>query len=662
MRELLTGLSRPVKRGLLLAFDISIMLLSLWLAIVIRQGSKGLIDDINSNFLIFILVPLSTVPHCIHRGLYRSIVRYSGAEVIGSVARATLYGLATFVAVYFLLPDKPPVPRSVPIIYWALATAIMAGARFVIGSWLLGNSIQNIFFRVAGFERPQSSRGLPVAIYGAGSAGRQLEAALQNGSKFRPVAFIDDDESLQTSTISKLKVYASTDIKKLLKQTGAEEILLAIPSASPSTKKQIIARLEPFDIHVRTVPGMEEIALEGVQIQQLREVAVADILGREVIPPEPKLLEKCISGKSVMVTGAGGSIGSELCRQILLLKPKRLVLFENSEYNLYKIHGELEDISHHIESPSEIIPVLGSVTQPWRLLEIIRKFEIQSLYHAAAYKHVPIVEYNSHHGFRNNVIGTLYTAQAAVLAGVENFVLISTDKAVRPTNMMGATKRIAELILQAMSEKQHLNLAYPELFKASPDQQIENNTRFTMVRFGNVLDSSGSVVPRFRQQIKDGGPVTVTHPEIIRYFMTIPEAAQLVIQAGSMGQGGDVFVLDMGEPVKIAQLAKQLIHLSGLTIKDDDNPYGDIEIEYTGLRPGEKLYEELLIGEEVYTTEHQKIMRANEAVIPWEELLHLIESISAAFKNNQHIEIRSHLTAATEVGYKPTAEVRDWLR
>ena len=315
-----------------------------------------------------------------------------------------------------------------------------------------------------------------------------------------------------------------------------------------------------------------------------------------------------------------------------------------------------------IESPSEIIPVLGSVTQPWRLLEIIRKFEIQSLYHAAAYKHVPIVEYNSHHGFRNNVIGTLYTAQAAVLAGVENFVLISTDKAVRPTNMMGATKRIAELILQAMSEKQHLNLAYPELFKASPDQQIENNTRFTMVRFGNVLDSSGSVVPRFRQQIKDGGPVTVTHPEIIRYFMTIPEAAQLVIQAGSMGQGGDVFVLDMGEPVKIAQLAKQLIHLSGLTIKDDDNPYGDIEIEYTGLRPGEKLYEELLIGEEVYTTEHQKIMRANEAVIPWEELLHLIESISAAFKNNQHIEIRSHLTAATEVGYKPTAEVRDWLR
>ena len=663
MRKLLTSLARQFKRTLLIAFDLAAIWFCLWLAFTVRLGSGGFFSDINTHYLVFLLLPLCLIPHCIQCGLYRTVVRYSGGEVISSVSRATLYGILTFVVIYFLLPlnIRPQVPRSIPIIFWAFATISMAGGRLLISSWLSGHSLAAIFFDFAGIQKHGYNEGTPVAIYGAGAAGRQLKAALLNGNRFRPVAFIDNDEALWSSVVSNIKVFPPHQTRRMLKKTGAREILLAIPSATRAQRKKIITELESFDIHIRTVPGLEEIALEGLGIQQLKEVSVADILGRDAVEPNPELLARCITGKSVMVTGAGGSIGSELCRQILQLSPRQLVLFENSEYNLYQIHQELEGISQRIESPSIVLPVLGSVTQPWRLLEVMNHFEVESVYHAAAYKHVPIVEHNSHHGFRNNVLGTLYTAQAAVISKVENFVLISTDKAVRPTNIMGTTKRLAELVLQAISAEKTFSPIAPELFRLTQHNEIENHTRFTMVRFGNVLDSSGSVVPLFRQQIKSGGPVTVTHPEIIRYFMTIPEAAQLVIQAGSMGKGGDVFVLDMGEPVKIAQLAAQLIHLSGLTIKDENNPFGDIEIEYSGLRPGEKLYEELLIGDNVFTTEHPKIMRANEAIIPWPQLIKLIDSLSENFRANRHSDIRQQLISLAEISYRPLDEIGDWL-
>ncbi|MCY1403470.1 UDP-N-acetyl-alpha-D-glucosamine C6 dehydratase [compost metagenome] len=430
---------------------------------------------------------------------------------------------------------------------------------------------------------------------------------------------------------------------------------MAIPSASRARRREILGFLESFPLHVRSVPGFMDLASGRVQVDDIQEVDIADLLGRDAVPAQADLLERCITGKTVLVTGAGGSIGSELCRQILVLKPTTLLLFEHSEFNLYSILSELEQEVERASLTVRVLPILGSIRNQEKILAVMTTWGVDTVYHAAAYKHVPMVEHNIAEGLLNNVIGTLNTAQAALQAGVSNFVLISTDKAVRPTNVMGSTKRLAELILQALS----LELA-PVFLGDNAGVSRVNKTRFTMVRFGNVLGSSGSVIPLFRKQIKAGGPLTVTHPKITRYFMTIPEAAQLVIQAGSMGQGGDVFVLDMGKPVKIAELAEKMIHLSGLSVRSEKNPHGDIAIEFTGLRPGEKLYEELLIGDNVVATPHPMIMSANEDHIVWESLKVKISDLLTAVEQDDYVRIRQ-LLCETVSGYTPDSEIVDWI-
>ncbi len=478
-----------------------------------------------------------------------------------------------------------------------------------------------------------------MLIYGAGSSGRQLQLALNLGQEFFPVAFVDDGPNLEKVMIQGINVYTPDMIGELIIRFDVKKILLAIPSASRSVRQDVIRRLEPFPCEVLSIPGMADLVGGKALINELKEVSIEDLLGRDPVAPIPELMNANITGKRVMVTGAGGSIGSELCRQIVRCKPAKLVLFEISEYALYAIDKELNELCQHENIALDIVPLLGSVQRQNRLSTIMSNFQIQTVYHAAAYKHVPLVEYNVVEGVRNNIFGTLYSAQAAIEAGVETFVLISTDKAVRPTNTMGATKRLAELVLQALSS-------------------VQTKTRFCMVRFGNVLGSSGSVVPLFRKQISDGCPLTVTHPDIIRYFMTIPEASQLVIQAGAMGCGGDVFVLDMGQPVKIIELAHRMIRLSGLTLKNEQNPNGDIEVKITGLRPGEKLFEELLIGDNVLGTHHPRIMKANEQQLPWTELRALLLRIDTACHQFDHEQLR-HLLLEAPAAFTPTDGICD---
>ena len=492
-------------------------------------------------------------------------------------------------------------------------------------------------------------------IYGAGSAGNQLVAALRMGRAMRPVAFIDDDPGIANRTIAGLRVYTPKHISQMIDETGADEILLAMPSTSRGRRRQILETLEAFPLHVRSIPGFMDLASGRVKVEDVQEVDIADLLGRDAVPPQQALFERCIRNQVVMVTGAGGSIGSELCRQILLNGPATLLLFEHSEFNLYSIHSELESRIKRESLPLRLVPILGSIRNASRLADVLCTWKVDTVYHAAAYKHVPMVEHNIAEGVLNNLMGTLNTAQAAIKAGVTNFVLISTDKAVRPTNVMGSTKRLAEMVLQALSRE-----CAPVLFADGEAVHQLNKTRFTMVRFGNVLGSSGSVIPLFHEQIRKGGPVTVTHPNITRYFMTIPEAAQLVIQAGSMGEGGDVFVLDMGESVKIAVLAEKMIHLSGLSVRSDKAPHGDIAIEFTGLRPGEKLYEELLIGDNVSPTEHPMIMRANEEHLPWEQLKVRLGELLDAVEHDDYERVRQ-LLRETVSGYKPEGEIVDWI-
>jgi len=484
-----------------------------------------------------------------------------------------------------------------------------------------------------------------VVIYGAGSAGVQLAMGLLSGREYRPVAFLDEKMDIAGTVIHNLPVHSTDQLPRLIRQLDVKQVLLAVPSASRSRRREILSFLEPHPVHVRTVPGLAELVSGTAKVDDIQEVDVADLLGRDTVPPDETLLAHCIKDKVVMVTGAGGSIGSELCRQILHLHPRRLVLYELSEFGLYTIEQELNVIKANNTNLQHIDVqcVLGSVTHRRRVEMVIRSFGVQTIYHAAAYKHVPLVEHNPIEGVQNNLFGTWRTAEAAMAADVETFVLISTDKAVRPTNVMGATKRMAELVLQGMSQR-------------------EGNTRFCMVRFGNVLGSSGSVVPLFREQIRKGGPVTVTHSEITRYFMTIPEAAQLVLQAGSMGEGGEVFVLDMGESVRIADLARRMIKLSGMEVLDDDHPYGDIEIVYTGLRPGEKLYEELLIGDNVSGTQHPRIMRCREVELPWADLLPILNAIDLGSSQFDTQKVRK-LLESTVCGYVPQCDIIDpvWI-
>ncbi len=653
LRTRLVSLPRRYKRLIQVGTDVVLVWAALWLAFLVRLGEAEFVEPLGGHAWLFIMAPLIAIPFFIRFGMYRAVMRYFGNDALMAIVKAvTLSALLLALAVYWHSGAPKLIPRSMVFNYWWLSLLLLGGLRLVMrqyfmGDWFSAESPSKLKGRDASLPR--------VAVYGAGAAGNQLVAALCLGRAMRPVAFIDDDPSLCNRSIAGLRVYSPKHIQQMIDETGADEILLAIPSATRGRRREVLEKLESYPLHVRSVPGFMDLASGRVKVEDIQEVDIADLLGRDAVPPQQALFEQCIRDKVVMVTGAGGSIGSELCRQILSNKPRALLLFEHSEFNLYSIHIELERAIERASLPVRLVPIMGSIRNPQRLLDVIRTWQVETIYHAAAYKHVPMVEHNVAEGVLNNVLGTLHTAQAAVQAGVTNFVLISTDKAVRPTNVMGSTKRVAEMILQALSRE-----PAPVLFAADEAVHHVNKTRFTMVRFGNVLGSSGSVIPRFYQQIRNGGPVTVTHPKITRYFMTIPEAAQLVIQAGSMGQGGDVFVLDMGQPVRIAELAEKLIHLSGLSVRAEQSPQGDIAIEYTGLRPGEKLYEELLIGDNVSATEHPMIMRANEEHLDWDVLKDRLAKLLRAVESDDYPQVRQLLRELVS-GYVPEGEIVDWI-
>jgi FlaA1/EpsC-like NDP-sugar epimerase len=653
LRQFLVNLSRRQKRLIQVCTDMLLIWLALWLSFIVRLGIDDMYNPILEHTWLFLAAPVVAVPLFIRFGMYRAVMRYFGNDALVTIIKAvTLSSLILAVVVYWYSNHKVVVPRSIIFNYWWLSLVIIGGLRlimrqFFLGDWFTGNH-----------QIPFANRDdglIKVAIYGAGTAGNQLLAALRMGRVMRPVAFIDDDSDLANRVISGLQVYKPKHLRQMIKESGAQEILLALPRASRARRKEILAFLEPYPLHVRSVPAFADLASGRVKVDDIQDVDIADLLGRDPVPAQDELLDRCNKNQVVLVTGAGGSIGSELCRQIIGLKPKTLLLFDHSEFNLYSILSELEQRISRESLSVRLLPILGSARNQQHLVDIMSTWRVDTVYHAAAYKHVPMVEHNMAEGVLNNVYGTLCTAQAALQSGVANFVLVSTDKAVRPTNVMGSTKRLAELILQALSRE-----AAPVMYGDSSKISRVNKTRFTMVRFGNVLGSSGSVIPLFHQQIKAGGPLTVTHPKITRYFMTIPEAAQLVVQAGAMGQGGDVFVLDMGEPVKIVELAEKMIHLSGLSVRSPGNPHGDIAIEFSGLRPGEKLYEELLIGDDVSPTVHPMIMTANEDFLPWDVLRERLAALLKAVAEDDFSRIR-HLLRELVNGYSPEGEIVDWL-
>lgn len=651
LRHSLLHLSRRQKRVLQLAVDVLLIWLALWLSFAVRMGAWDAARPFSGHGWLFLLAPVIALPIFIRLGMYRAVMRYVGNDALVTIAKAvTLSALVLSLAVYWYRGPTALVPRSMVFNYWWLSLLLLGGLRLTMRQFFIGDWFEPIARR-----RDIESGTSKVAIYGAGAAGNQLVAALRLGKAMRPAAFIDDDSGIATRTIAGLRVYSPKHIQQMIDETGVAEVLLAMPSIPRARRREILEALEPYALHVRSIPGFMDLASGRVKVEDLQEVDIADLLGRDAVPPRQDLFERCIKSQVVLVTGAGGSIGSELCRQILASGARTLLLFEHSEFNLYSIHGELQQRIERESLPIKLVPILGSIRNFERLFDILQTWRVNTVYHAAAYKHVPMVEHNVAEGVLNNLVGTLNAAQASIKAGVANFVLISTDKAVRPTNVMGSTKRLAEMVLQALSRE-----SAPLLFGDDSGVHHVNKTRFTMVRFGNVLGSSGSVIPLFRDQIKQGGPVTVTHPNITRYFMTIPEAAQLVIQAGSLGQGGDVFVLDMGEPVKIADLAEKMIRLSGLTVRDERNPHGDISIEFTGLRPGEKLYEELLIGEDVKPTEHPMIMRAEEDMLPWDELKARLQALLAAVSEDDYARVRV-LLRETVHGYVPEGEIVDWI-
>jgi FlaA1/EpsC-like NDP-sugar epimerase len=629
--DTLLGLPRFAKRAIALLFDAALCTLTVWVAFYLRldewvplNGSGKWAAHLALGGSLLLALPIFIVS-----GLYRAIFRYAGWQASLTVARAAAIYAVLYAAV-FAAVGIPGVPRTVGIIQPLLLFLAVSGSRLVIRFWL-GGLYRNIL------QRSELPKAL---IYGAGSAGRQLAAALGNSHELRVVGYLDDDVRLQGHVLNGLPVHVPDDLPELVESLKVRDVLLAIPSASRQRRNEILGCLREFHVVVRLLPAVTELAQGKVTISDLKEPDIEDLLGRDPVPPDLDLLARNVRNKLVLVTGAGGSIGSELCRQIVRLNPVKLLLVEQSEFALYALHQELLPL---VADASLLVPLLASVRDEERMREIMATWRPATVYHAAAYKHVPLVEHNPAEGLRNNVFGTLTTARVAREAGVADFVLISTDKAVRPTNIMGASKRLAEMVLQALAAE-------------SP------GTRFTMVRFGNVLGSSGSVVPLFRQQIRDGGPVTLTHAEVTRFFMTIPEASQLVIQAGAMGglTGGEVFVLDMGEPVKIADLARRMIELSGLTVRDEENPEGDIAIEITGLRPGEKLYEELLIGDNPEPTGHPRIMKAREKFLPWSALEARLATLQCALESNDVPLIRQLLQELVS-GYQPDDEIVDWI-
>jgi len=629
------SLSRKKIAAILISIDIVLTVLALWAAFSLRLGEWYFPPE--KQWILFCISPLIAVPIFIRLGLYHAIIRYIGGHVLWVIFQAvSLYSLIfSFIAIQ---TDLGLVPKTVPILNWLLLLLVVGGSRF-IARWLFADAYAKLGGNVA-----KDCYSKKVIIYGAGNAGVQLASALICAQEFKPVAFIDDDKLLQRQKVNGLRIYAMTSLSYLIERHGVADVLLAIPSATRARRNEIIRLLEPYPVHVKTVPRMTDIAQGKIKFDELQEVDIADLLSRDPIEPDQNLLHANIAGKNVMVTGAGGTIGSELSRQIINLRPAKLILFELNEFALYSIEKELNHTVSLIKMTYqiEIIPILGSVVEKSRAVNVCKALNVQTIYHAAAYKHVPLVEKNPGEAIKNNILGTLSIAMAAISANVETFVLISTDKAVRPSSIMGATKRFAELLLQGLSmEKGH-------------------STRFTMVRFGNVLGSSGSVIPLFREQIARGGPVTVTDSRIIRYFMTIPEAAQLVVQAGAMGQGGDVFVLDMGNPIRVLDLAKQMIHLSGLEIKDEMHPEGEIEISFTGLRPGEKLFEELLIGNNISETAHCRIMRDEDEIVSWQGLKRSLDQLKFALEKNDIPAMRKILQQSIS-GYVPQCEVNDIL-
>ena len=634
------ALPRHAKRIIVLLVDVSLCVLTVWLAFYLRLG-----EFISLSGTAFWAVALSIVfalPIFIVSGLYRTIFRYSGYPAMFAVARAIgVYGL--LYASVITAVGITSIPRTVGLIQPLLLFLAVGGSRALARYWLGG--MYQSHMHVAALSK--------ALVYGAGSAGRQLVSALDNSLEMRVIGFLDDDGRLHGQVLNSKPIFSPTDLPKLIESKGVTHVLLAIPSASRRRRNKILKKIGHHKVAVRTLPSFADLAEGRVTTSDLRDLDIDDLLEREAVAPNHILLAKNISSKVVLVTGAGGSIGSELCRQIIKLKPKKLLLVEMNEYALYAIHSEVESLREGLGDLdcNLILPLLASVQDKDRMLEIMDTWRPDMVYHAAAYKHVPMVEHNLAEGVKNNVIGTLITAQIAIDKGVSDFVLISTDKAVRPTNMMGASKRLAELCLQAL---------YANQASASVAQGEKRKTKLSMVRFGNVLDSSGSVIPRFRKQIRSGSPITLTHPEIKRYFMTNVEAAQLVIQAGAMAKGGDVFVLDMGKPVKIADLARRMIELSGLTLRDKFNPEGDIEILVTGLRPGEKLYEELMLGDNPQPTKHPKIQRAQDPFIHWDQLEADLKTLKLLLAHND-IEMIIAMLTKLVAGYQPSSGVVDWV-
>ncbi len=616
-------LSRTLKRYILLTTDSTFLVVALWMAIALRTGEVYFPMTLE-KYTVAALWVIASIAIFWLLGLYNSVIRFINHNSISLLFTAVISSAIALVILDWLF--KAGFPRTVPAILGITAFILMGGSRMVVKALAQMHS------------KVQKSK---VLVYGAGASGVQLASALQNSFEYTASAFVDDNPKLQGTVIFGVKVHSPSKINQLVEKLEIEKILLAIPSASRAERKRIIDRLEPLGLPVQTVPGTADLVDGRADIDQIQDVKVEDLLGRDPVAPNPSLMSQNITGKCVMVTGAGGSIGSELCRQIITQRPEVLIILDISEYSLYSIDNELNQLAQRIDLRVHIKPFLASVQNAYCLSSIMKAYQVDTVFHAAAYKHVPMVEYNVAEGVQNNVLGTLNCARAAMETGVEKFVLVSTDKAVRPTNIMGTTKRVAELILQAFAKE-------------------KKPTSFCMVRFGNVLGSSGSVVPLFRSQIQSGGPVTVTHPDITRYFMTIPEAAQLVIQAGAMGEGGDVFVLDMGESVKINTLAKKMIRLSGLSIRDEDNPFGDIEIRYTGLRPGEKLYEELLIGQNVNGTSHPRIMTANELAMQPTELKSLLKELERAC-NTLDVALIKELLLSAPTGYSPNSTIEDHL-
>ena len=623
----LLNLPPHVRRALLIGVDTLSILIAVWAAFALRLGEwwSWMVQDVVWLFPLAVLVLL---PALALAGLYRPILRYADESLLHSIVLGSSIGMLALMAMWVFIAEGL-VPRSFWLLAWIVLVELLGGSRLLLRRYLR-------------YRFHHHLQRTPVIIYGAGEAGAQLVQALRYSSEFEPLGFVDDNPRLQGSMMLGLKVWPPTRLRRVIVQQQIKMILLALPSASQRRRQQVLESLAGLPVRIMALPTLAELTSGARRIDELRDLPVEDILGREAVQPDQALLRAKIHGKNVLVTGAGGSIGGELCRQILALRPQRLLLFEHSEYALYRIEQELRAMLHNLGAAHiTLIPLLGSVIQGRRLQVLMQQFQVQTVYHAAAYKHVPMVECNPIEGVRNNVFGTWRALEAALAAQVETFVLISSDKAVRPCNVMGATKRLAELILQARAAQ-------------------SGATRLCMVRFGNVLDSSGSVVPLFREQIQRGGPLTVTHPDVERYFMTIPEAAQLVIQASALAQGGEVFLLDMGAPIHIVDLAQRMVRLAGLSVRNAAHPEGDIEIQFTGLRSGEKLREELLISADDVPTAHPMIRQAREGHVPWAELVEQLAALDAATHNFDCVAVRNILQNLV-AEYRPENGIEDWL-